>query len=279
MNNEDMSDVIKNLSGMLNNANIPDNVKDMLSNLQNSNNSNSSSGSNTASNSDVSSDSSSTGISPEMLEKLSSMLNGSTNNSSSSSTSSQSSGIDMETLLKISNIISKMNNSQNDARANLLLSLKPYLKESRRGKVEQYVKLLNMSKVLEIINPNGGENSKWWCLILFLDFLIIIIHIILILDGGNSHFNTNCVNNFNKPSSVNSVDDFNDTYDTISDEKNRNLGSDDFDNDSDNLDFFEIFGLKLYFDDILLICIIFFLYNEGVKDQGLFIALILLLLS
>lgn len=42
---------------------------------------------------------------------------------------------------------------------------------------------------------------------------------------------------------------------------------------------FEIFGLKLFFDDILLICILFFLYNEGVKDQGLFIALILLLLS
>ena len=42
---------------------------------------------------------------------------------------------------------------------------------------------------------------------------------------------------------------------------------------------FEIFGIKLYFDDILLICLIFFLYNEGVKDQFLFIALILLLLS
>lgn len=42
---------------------------------------------------------------------------------------------------------------------------------------------------------------------------------------------------------------------------------------------FEIFGLKLYFDDILLICLIFFLYNEGVKDQYLFISLILLLLS
>lgn len=42
---------------------------------------------------------------------------------------------------------------------------------------------------------------------------------------------------------------------------------------------FEIFGLKLYFDDILLICLIFFLYNEGVKDYYLFISLILLLLS
>ena len=42
---------------------------------------------------------------------------------------------------------------------------------------------------------------------------------------------------------------------------------------------FELFGLKLYFDDILLICLVFFLYNEGVKDYYLFISLILLLLS
>ena len=42
---------------------------------------------------------------------------------------------------------------------------------------------------------------------------------------------------------------------------------------------FEIFGIKLFFDDILLICLIFFLYNEGVKDKYLFISLILLLLS
>lgn len=42
---------------------------------------------------------------------------------------------------------------------------------------------------------------------------------------------------------------------------------------------FEIFGLKIYFDDLLLICIIFFLYQEGIQDEYLFIALILLLLS
>lgn len=48
---------------------------------------------------------------------------------------------------------------------------------------------------------------------------------------------------------------------------------------SNNDVIFEIFGIKLYFDDILLICLIFFLYNEGVQDQYLFIALILLLLS
>ena len=48
---------------------------------------------------------------------------------------------------------------------------------------------------------------------------------------------------------------------------------------SDNTVLFEIFGIKLYFDDLLIICLIFFLYSEGVQDQILFIALILLLLS
>lgn len=43
--------------------------------------------------------------------------------------------------------------------------------------------------------------------------------------------------------------------------------------------FFEIFGLKLYFDDILIICILFFLYTEKVQDQELFMCLILLLLT
>lgn len=47
---------------------------------------------------------------------------------------------------------------------------------------------------------------------------------------------------------------------------------------NDNV-FFEILGIKLSYDDILLIFLIFFLYTEGVKDDFLFIVLILLLLS
>ncbi len=43
--------------------------------------------------------------------------------------------------------------------------------------------------------------------------------------------------------------------------------------------FFEIFGLKLYYDDILLICLIFFLYKEDIKDNYLMFALVLLLLT
>lgn len=42
---------------------------------------------------------------------------------------------------------------------------------------------------------------------------------------------------------------------------------------------FEIFGLKIYFDDVLILCILLFLYQEEIHDEYLFIALILLLLS
>lgn len=47
----------------------------------------------------------------------------------------------------------------------------------------------------------------------------------------------------------------------------------------DDEEYFDLFGIKLYNDDLLLIGLIFFLYKEDVKDQYLFFALILLLLS
>ena len=43
--------------------------------------------------------------------------------------------------------------------------------------------------------------------------------------------------------------------------------------------FFEIFGFHFYFDDILILCILLFLYVEEVKDIELFLCLIFLLLS
>lgn len=67
--------------------------------------------------------------------------------------------IDIGTILKMKTIFDKMNSSKNDPRSNLLLSLKPYLKESRKDKLDQYVKLLNMEKVIEVINPLGGGKT------------------------------------------------------------------------------------------------------------------------
>ena len=42
---------------------------------------------------------------------------------------------------------------------------------------------------------------------------------------------------------------------------------------------FDLFGIKLYFDDVLILSLLFFLYNEKVKDEGLFLTLVLLLIS
>lgn len=41
----------------------------------------------------------------------------------------------------------------------------------------------------------------------------------------------------------------------------------------------EVLGLSLYLDDLIILGLLFFLYNEGVKDDLLFISLLLLLLS
>lgn len=41
----------------------------------------------------------------------------------------------------------------------------------------------------------------------------------------------------------------------------------------------EILGISLYLDDIIILGLLFFLYQEGVKDYMLYLALIMLLLS
>ena len=48
---------------------------------------------------------------------------------------------------------------------------------------------------------------------------------------------------------------------------------------SDDNVWLDLFGIKLYFDDVLILSLLFFLYKEVVKDEGLFLALVLLLIS
>lgn len=100
-------------------------------------------------------------ISPEMVNNLMTMLNNSSNNSSSeqSQNNDTQSNIDFDTILKMKSIIDSMN-IKDDPRSNLLQSLKPYLKESRRSKIDQYVKLMNMSKIMESFNFFNGDNKN-----------------------------------------------------------------------------------------------------------------------
>lgn len=88
--------------------------------------------------------------------------NFSNNNSSNTSNfedSSEDNGfnIDFNTIMKMKSIMEAMNSKKNDPRAKLLMSLKPYLKDSRKQKLDQYVQLLNMSSIFELFKENGGD--------------------------------------------------------------------------------------------------------------------------
>ena len=94
--------------------------------------------------------------------------------------------------------------------------------------------------------------------------------------NNSTHSNTHNIENSKNINNSNYRDDVNTTK-KIND--NRDCLNTDICDNEDDVPMFEIFGIKLFFDDILLICLIFFLYKEEVKDQSLFISLILLLLS
>lgn len=70
------------------------------------------------------------------------------------------SSIDMETILKIKKIMSKMSSNQSSPRSNLLMSLKPYLKDSKKEKIDQYIQFMNMASVFEELNRKTGGDIK-----------------------------------------------------------------------------------------------------------------------
>ncbi|OLA94833.1 MAG: hypothetical protein BHW64_02145 [Candidatus Melainabacteria bacterium LEY3_CP_29_8] len=97
-------------------------------------------------------------IPPDTMKNLSALMNNNSNNnqqSNSNSNTSQSNNgfdfnnIDIDTMMKMKSVIEKMNSSS-DPRSNLLQSLKPYLREEKRGKLDQYSKILNMTSIMEM---------------------------------------------------------------------------------------------------------------------------------
>lgn len=112
-------------------------------------------------------------ISPEMIQNFSKLLSNQGNNNQNSNSSQNSgnnsnqqsnnfdlNGIDMNTIMKMSSALGKMKNTSNDPRANLLNSLKPYLRDSKKGKLDNYINLLNVSKIAEIMKDNNKENNN-----------------------------------------------------------------------------------------------------------------------
>ena len=89
-----------------------------------------------------------------------------------------------------------------------------------------------------------------------------------------NHYNNLVRNNtyLNQSTSYSSEENIHNNEKTSFDKRTNN-------NKKSNSEYIDILGIRLHFDDILLILLIYFLYSEGVKDFGLFITLILLLLS
>lgn len=140
-----------NINDLFANLNLPDDVKQMINN-----------GSSNDLNNLLSQ------VSPEMINNLSNILNSNTQTSSQNSSNqninnstpnnNNNFNLDMNTIMKMKSIMENMNN-KNDPRANLLYSLKPYLRDSKKDKLDQYVNLLNVSKIAELMNKNN-DNKK-----------------------------------------------------------------------------------------------------------------------
>lgn len=119
----DISEILKNFSSMMEGKEIPDNIKEMLSSLQNNSSK-------------------------------------SENNSSGQNDSQSIPNIDINTMLKMQKLLNTMNNSSNSSGANLLRSLKPYLKPSRQAKVDEYIQLFSIEKAIELMRQSGGDKKN-----------------------------------------------------------------------------------------------------------------------
>lgn len=153
---DNMSDVINNFKTMLNNSNTA-----------------------SSSSEGHGSSSSNFNITPEMLSNLLGTFQ-KTDNSSNSRDSKKSnnsqnfnnidsnnpsdsgndfvSGIDLETIIKLKSVMETLN-KKDDPRSNLLYSLKPYLRESRQKKLDQYVNLFKITGVASLFKTEKGDGS------------------------------------------------------------------------------------------------------------------------
>jgi len=128
MSEENLSDLISNFKNILSNSNSK--TENISTNNENSQNSN-------------------LNITPDMISNLSSILKKSSDSKQKDETDDFAKNIDIDTIMKIQNIIEKLN-KKDDPRAKLLYSLKPYLRESKKKKLEQYVNLLKITSISEL---------------------------------------------------------------------------------------------------------------------------------
>ena len=131
---EDMDDIFQKLNSIISDKETADNLKNIINNFNTS--------------------STSTSQAPyDSTDKKS-------QNNSENNSSSEIPNFDINTILKLKKIMDKFNSSQNDSRANLLLALKPYLADSKKEKIDLYIKFLKIANVVEAMDLNGGDKTN-----------------------------------------------------------------------------------------------------------------------
>ncbi len=111
MNDNNMNDLLKKAQEMINNNQVPDQIKEMMQNM------------------------------------------------GSTPTSNQSSPIDPAMLSKVQKIASNFGSNSNDDMSQLLLALKPYLRDKKQNKVDDYINLLKMGKMAKLFDLMGGDSK------------------------------------------------------------------------------------------------------------------------
>ncbi len=110
------------------------------------------------------------------LNNFTSNNTNSNNNNDFKEDSSGDFSLDIETILKIKDIISKINQNRDCPRNKLLHSLKPFLEENKQDKLEQYIKIANLLSILESQNINIGflNKEKGYDYILIITLFLLI---------------------------------------------------------------------------------------------------------
>lgn len=115
----------------------------------------------------------------EILKEKNIDLNNFANTTSNISSNDIDNGdfsLDIETIIKIKEIISRINKNQNSPRNKLLFSLKPFLGNEKQEKLDNYIKIANLLSVMEEMDIGISflKNKQGH------DFILIITLILLI---------------------------------------------------------------------------------------------------
>lgn len=149
MADDNMENIINNFKNMLHNNQSSDDKKSQENGINNLN------------------------ITPEMIGNLANMLKNNTaqndsatsdsfnqnaESSSNDNDSNSMNNIDFETILKLKSIMETLN-KKDDPRSKLLYSLKPYLRESKQKKLDQYVNLFKITQISNLFKNNKGDGN------------------------------------------------------------------------------------------------------------------------